>query len=79
MIFKLTNKQKLLNNIKQRRIAIQYSYLKEWAAGNITGIEAIELIVAEEQVVRMEEDLKKIEDEKKKANRPPQLPPPEKK
>lgn len=71
MQLKTTNKQKLLNNIQQRRIANQYHYMKEWKNGNLTGIEAIELIVAEEHIVRMEEDLMDIEKEKKKSKENP--------
>ena len=51
-------------------------YLNE--RSNIMAGRKIELIVAEEQIVRMDEDLKKMEDEKKKLKNPqaPQLPPP---
>ena len=52
--------EELQNAAYARKLNNQYEYLRKWDKGDITGIEAIEAIVQEEKVFRVENDLKTL-------------------
>jgi hypothetical protein len=52
--------EELQNAAYARKLNNQYEYLRKWDKGDITGIEAIEAIVQEEKVFRVDNDLKTL-------------------